>query len=65
VVKACTIHFVNEHYDEGAILFQVTCDLTPQDLPADIERKVRALETEHFPSVITAWIERTWRHSHH
>src|SRR3990167_1989303 len=26
-----TIHYVNEHYDEGAIIFQATCDLNTND----------------------------------
>jgi phosphoribosylglycinamide formyltransferase 1 len=46
-----TIHRVNEHYDEGAILFQASVAIEPDDSPADIERKVRALEQEHFPRV--------------
>lgn len=46
-----TIHRVNEHYDEGTILFQASVAIEPDDSPADIERKVRALEHEHFPRV--------------
>ncbi len=47
-----TIHFVNEHYDEGAIIFQARCPITPQDTPDTIAAKVHALEYEHFPRVI-------------
>ena len=47
-----TIHFVNEHYDEGNIIAQFTAPIAPTDLPKDIESKVRALEIAHFPSVI-------------
>ncbi|HLP96457.1 MAG TPA: phosphoribosylglycinamide formyltransferase [Saprospiraceae bacterium] len=47
-----TIHFVNEHYDEGDIVFQVTCKLEPGDQPDDIARKVLALEHAHFPRII-------------
>lgn len=47
-----TIHFVNEHYDEGQIIFQAKAAIETSDTPADIERKVRALEIEYFPSVI-------------
>jgi len=46
-----TIHRVNEHYDEGAILFQASVAIDPDDSPAEIERKVRSLEQEHFPRV--------------
>jgi phosphoribosylglycinamide formyltransferase-1 len=47
-----TIHYVNEHYDEGNIIAQFTAELAPTDLPKDIESKVRALEMAHFPEVI-------------
>jgi phosphoribosylglycinamide formyltransferase 1 len=47
-----TIHFVNEHYDEGNIVFQATCPVLPTDSPSDIARKVQQLEHAHFPAVI-------------
>lgn len=47
-----TIHFVNENYDEGEIIFQARCELTEQDTPEDVARKVQMLEHQHFPSVI-------------
>ena len=47
-----TIHYVNENYDEGSIIFQATCDLDEHDLPEDVKTKVQALELRHFPSVI-------------
>lgn len=47
-----TIHFVNEHYDEGNIIFQARCAVEQSDGPADIEKKVRALEIQHFPHII-------------
>ena len=47
-----TIHFVNEHYDEGNIIFSATTPLEPSDTPKDIARKVLALEHQHFPVVI-------------
>ncbi len=47
-----TIHFVNEHYDEGDIIFQTSCRLSPEDTPEDIARKVLSLEHEHYPRVI-------------
>lgn len=47
-----TIHYVNEHYDEGNIVAQFTTDLEASDTPKDIETKVRELEIAHFPSVI-------------
>jgi phosphoribosylglycinamide formyltransferase-1 len=47
-----TIHYVNEHYDEGDIIFQAKCDVAPTDTPDDVARKVHALEYEHYPRVI-------------
>ena len=47
-----TIHWVNEHYDEGNIIFQATCPLTSEDGPDDVAEKVHALEYEHYPKVI-------------
>jgi phosphoribosylglycinamide formyltransferase-1 len=47
-----TIHYVDEHYDEGQIVFQTTCDISPNDSPDDIARKVLALEHRHLPPVV-------------
>ncbi|WP_422349449.1 phosphoribosylglycinamide formyltransferase [Flagellimonas sp.] len=47
-----TIHYVNEHYDEGAVIFQAKTKLTPEDTPDTIAQKVHELEYEHFPKVI-------------
>ncbi|MBV6439064.1 MAG: phosphoribosylglycinamide formyltransferase [Haliscomenobacteraceae bacterium CHB4] len=47
-----TIHFVNEHYDEGDIVFQERCAVLPEDTPADIARKVQRLEHLYFPKVV-------------
>ncbi|KAB5490703.1 MULTISPECIES: phosphoribosylglycinamide formyltransferase [Flagellimonas] len=47
-----TIHYVNEHYDEGAIIFQAKTAVEPSDNPDSIAQKVHQLEYEHFPKVI-------------
>lgn len=47
-----TIHFVNEHYDEGGIIFQATTSVEETDTPATIAAKVHELEYEYFPRVI-------------
>ena len=47
-----TIHYINEHYDEGNTIFQATCPVLPTDTPDDVAKKVHALEYEHFPQVI-------------
>jgi phosphoribosylglycinamide formyltransferase 1 len=53
-----TIHFVNEHYDEGQIIFQTTCPVLPTDTPADVAAKVHALEYAHYPRVISEVLAR-------
>ncbi|WP_242157151.1 phosphoribosylglycinamide formyltransferase [Aestuariivivens sediminis] len=47
-----TIHYVNENYDEGAIIFQASCQVDPQDSPEDVAAKIHELEMEHFPKVV-------------
>lgn len=47
-----TIHFVNENYDEGAIIFQAKTEVTPGDSPEDIAAKIHLLEQRYFPKVI-------------
>ena len=47
-----TIHYVNENYDEGAIIHQAKTKLSSEDSPEDIAKKVHELEFEHFPKVI-------------
>ncbi|KAA6322375.1 Phosphoribosylglycinamide formyltransferase, partial [termite gut metagenome] len=38
--------------DEGQIIFQATCEVLSEDSPADVARKVHALEYAHFPGII-------------
>lgn len=47
-----TIHYVNEHYDEGTIIFQASCEVAPSDTPDDVAAKVQQLEHAHFPRVV-------------
>ena len=47
-----TIHYVNEHYDEGAIIFQATCDVNDGDSAENVAAKIHELEMEHFPEVV-------------
>ncbi|HAN00533.1 MAG TPA: phosphoribosylglycinamide formyltransferase [Marinilabiliales bacterium] len=51
-VSGITIHYVNEHYDTGNIIFQAKVEVLPTDSPEDVARKVHQLEYEHFPKVI-------------
>lgn len=47
-----TIHYVNEHYDEGAIIFQAKCQVETTDTAEDVAGKIHELEMEHFPKVV-------------
>lgn len=47
-----TIHYVNENYDEGAIIFQAKCEVKPLDSAEDVAAKIHELEMEHFPEVV-------------
>ena len=47
-----TIHYINENYDEGAVIFQVTCPVLSTDTPEEVANKVHALEYAHYPHVI-------------
>lgn len=47
-----TIHYVNENYDEGAIIFQAKTQLMPSDSAEDIAAKIHTLEYKYFPKII-------------
>lgn len=47
-----TIHFVNEKYDEGNIIFQIECGVSRNDTFKTIAKKVLKLEHEFFPKII-------------
>ncbi|MBU2926609.1 phosphoribosylglycinamide formyltransferase [Winogradskyella psychrotolerans] len=47
-----TIHYVNENYDEGAIIFQAKCSVLSTDSAEDVAKKIHLLEMQHFPEVV-------------
>ena len=47
-----TIHFVNEEYDAGDIIFQARYSLKEDETPDSLAARVHELEYEHFPKVI-------------
>lgn len=47
-----TIHYVDEHYDNGDIIFQARCPVLPGDTPELLAQRIHQLEHEHFPKVI-------------
>ncbi len=47
-----TIHFVNEKYDEGEIIFQAKCKVEKEDTPETLAAKIHKLEHKYYPVVI-------------
>lgn len=56
-----TIHFVDEHYDNGDIIFQAACPVLPGDTATSLAARIHALEHEHFPRVIEMVIRKSGR----
>ena len=54
-----TIHLVDEHYDNGTILFQSTCNVEPGDTPESLAEKIHKLEYRYFPEVIGKYLQET------
>lgn len=55
-----TIHYVNENYDEGNIIFQKICRIKNGDTPDSIQQNVHALEYKYFPIIIEKVINKTF-----
>ena len=53
-----TIHYVNEHYDEGAVIFQAKCDVNASDTAEDVAAKIHELEMAHFPKVVESLLKK-------
>ena len=47
-----TIHYVNENYDEGSIIFQSAVEVSKADTAESIANKVHQLEYKHYPEVL-------------
>ncbi len=47
-----TIHYVNEKYDSGAIIFQAKVALDKNETPDSLAGKIHRLEQQHFPVII-------------
>lgn len=47
-----TIQYINEHYDEGDIIFQATCPVMADDTVETLAARVHRLEYEYYPRII-------------
>ena len=53
-----TIHYINEHYDQGAVIRQEKTIVSPTDTPDSLAQKVHALEYQYFPIVIEQLLQK-------
>jgi phosphoribosylglycinamide formyltransferase-1 len=53
-----SIHYINEFYDEGQIIFQVKCPVFSSDTAEDVANKVHELEYEFYPQIIEKIIDK-------
>ncbi len=52
-----TVHYVNEHFDEGEFIFQANVNIENCSSAEEIAQKIHELEMEHFPKVIVRLLE--------
>jgi phosphoribosylglycinamide formyltransferase-1 len=52
-----SIHYVDEWYDHGNIIYQARCPVDGQDTPLTLARKIQQLEHTHYPEVIEKTLE--------
>ena len=57
-ISGITIHFVNDNYDEGDIIFQAKVDILPCESADEIANKIHKLEYEYFPKTINLIINK-------
>jgi len=53
-----SIHYVDELYDHGEIIFQATCPVTGTDTADSLAQKVHMLEHAHYPKVIAGLLQK-------
>lgn len=51
-LSGITIHFVNEKYDAGQIIFQKEIKLNPDETSESLASKIHELEYKYYPKVI-------------
>lgn len=52
-----SIHYVDELYDHGQLIFQARCTIDPVDTPDTLAQKIHALEHAHYPLIVEKVIE--------
>ncbi len=52
VESGITIHYVDEHYDNGDVIFQTACPVLEEDSPETLAQRIHQLEHLHYPRVV-------------
>ncbi len=52
IESGITIHYVNEYYDDGDVIFRAKCAVTTSDTADTLAEKIHLLEHWHYPKVI-------------
>ncbi len=55
-----TIHYVDEQYDNGAIIFQARCPVLSNDVPQSLAQRIHHLEHAYFSKVIEETVQKTF-----
>jgi phosphoribosylglycinamide formyltransferase 1 len=58
VESGITIHYVDEHYDNGDIIFQTACPVLESDTAETLANRIHQLEHLHYPVVIEEIIKK-------
>ena len=53
-----TIHYVDEIYDHGAVVYQIKCPVMEGDSPDSLAQRIHQLEHKHYPLVIEEFIRK-------
>ncbi|CAN5784926.1 hypothetical protein BH11BAC4_BH11BAC4_03820 [soil metagenome] len=53
-----SIHFADELYDHGDVVFRATCELTAADNADTLAKKIHILEQQHYPVVIEGLLKK-------
>ena len=53
-----TIHYVDEQYDHGNIIFQASCPIVEGDTAGTVAAKIHLLEHQHYPAIIDTILKR-------
>lgn len=57
-VSGCTVHFVDNEYDQGPVLLQRTCDVLSNDTPDTLAARVFEEECKALPDALRTLVER-------